>query len=314
LNLQQFRCVREAVRQRLNLSEAAKSLHTSQPGVSKAILELEDELGVDIFVRHGKRLRSITEPGEQVVRTIDTILTEVGNLKRIGEHYAQQQTGKLSIATTHTQARYFLPGPVMQLRQRYPQVRVELHQGSPEQVVRMLLEESAVIGIATEALQAQEGLVSLPCYEWHHVVIVPQGHPLAAQPRLSLEALAAHPLVTYHPTMAGRARVDEAFARARLRPEIALEALDSDVIKTYVRVGLGVGIVAELALRDVQADADLVVLNAAHLFGSNVTRVAFRRGVYLREFELAFAGLLSDRLSAALIRRAMQGGGDHHHL
>ena len=314
MNLQQFRYVQEAVRRKLNLSEAAKALHTSQPGVSKAILDLEDELGVDIFVRHGKRLRSITEPGEEVVRVIDTILAEVGNLKRIGEHYAQQDSGRLSIATTHTQARYVLPRPIMLLRQRFPQVRVELHQGTPEQVARMLLDETAVIGIATEALQANERLVSLPCHEWHHVVVVPRGHALAALPRLSLEALAGHPLVTYHPSVAGRTRVDEAFARARLSPQIALEALDSDVIKTYVRVGLGVGIVTELAMQDAQADADLLVLPAAHLFGPNVTRVAFRRGVYLREFELVFAGLLSDRLSAALVRRAMQGGGDHHDL
>jgi LysR family transcriptional regulator, cys regulon transcriptional activator len=314
LNLQQFRYVQEAVRRGLNLTEAARALHTSQPGVSKAILDLEEELGIDIFVRHGKRLRSITEPGQQVVRSIESILLEVGNLKRIGEQFSRQQAGKLSIATTHTQARYFLPGPVAELRRRYPQVQVELHQGTPEQVARMLLEDSAVIGLATEALQHHDGLVTMPCYDWQHLVVVPRGHVLARAERLTLEQLAAHPLVTYHPTVSGRSRIDQAFARARLVPEIALEALDSDVIKTYVRVGLGVGIVAEMALRDAASDGDLVALPAGQLFGSNVTRVAFRRGVYLRDFELAFTELLAPRLSRALILRAMQGGGDDYQL
>ena len=310
MNLHQFRYVQEAVRRGLNLTEAAKSLHTSQPGVSKAILDLEQELGIDIFVRHGKRLRSVTEPGTHVIKAIDTILQEVSNLKRIGEQFTRQQAGKLTIATTHTQARYFLPGPVAELRRRYPQVQVELHQGTPEQVARMLLDETAVIGLATEALQHHEGLVTLPCYDWQHVVVVPRGHDLDSAGAVALEHLARYPLVTYHPTVTGRTRIDDAFARARLAPEVALEALDSDVIKTYVRVGLGVGIVAEMALRDPVADADLVALPAGHLFGTNVSRVAFRRGVYLRDFELSFAELLSDRLSRALIQRAMQGAGD----
>jgi LysR family cys regulon transcriptional activator len=312
VNLQQFRYVQETVRQGLNLTEAAKALHTSQPGVSKAILDLEDELGVDIFERHGKRLRRITEPGQAIVKTIDAILLQVSNLRRIGAHYTGQHAGKLSIATTHTQARYVLPGPVAELRRRFPEVQVELHQGTPEQVARLLLDERAAIGLATEALQGHEGLVSLPCYEWHHVVVVPATHPLAREPRLDLESLARHPIVTYHPTVTGRSRIDEAFARARLQPEVALEALDSDVIKTYVRVGLGVGIVAEMAMRD--AEDGLVALPAGHLFGTNVSRVAFRRGVMLREFELRFAELLAPRLSAALIQRAMQGEPDDYEL
>ncbi|MBL8328757.1 MAG: CysB family HTH-type transcriptional regulator [Rubrivivax sp.] len=314
MNLHQFRYVQEAVRRGLNLTEAAKALHTSQPGVSKAILDLEQELGIDIFVRHGKRLRGITEPGQHVVRAIDNILLEVGNLKRIGEHYTQQQSGRLSIATTHTQARYFLPGPVAELRRRYPQVRVELHQGTPDQVARMLLTDQALIGLATESLQHHEGLVTLPCYDWQHLVVVPRGHPLAQATRVTLEQLAAHPLVTYHPTVTGRSRLDQAFERARLKPEIALEALDSDVIKTYVRLGLGVGILAEMAMREEPADADLVALPAGHLFGTNVSRVAFRRGAWLREFELGFAELLSPRLSRSLIQRAMLGGEDDYEL
>lgn len=314
MNLQQLRFVREAARRDLNLTETAKALHTSQPGVSKAILELEEEIGVDIFARHGKRLRRITEPGQEVLKSIEIILREVHNLRRIGEQFGKQDAGTLSIATTHTQARYVLPGPVAQLRQRHPQVQVELHQGTPEQVARMLLEETADIGLATEALALHEELVTIPCYEWQHVVIVPVGHPLAGLERLSLEHLAAHPLVTYHPSMTGRHRIDTAFARGGLQPTLALEALDADVIKTYVRVGLGVGIVAEMALRDTSADGGLVGLPAGHLFGVNVSRVAFRKGVYLRDFVLTFAELLSDRLSPGLIRRAMAGGGTDHEL
>jgi LysR family cys regulon transcriptional activator len=226
VNLHQFRFIQEAVRRNLNLTETAKALHTSQPGVSKAILELEEELGIDIFVRHGKRLRRVTEPGEQVLKSIELIMREVGNLKRIGDQYSKQEAGTLSIATTHTQARYFLPSPVALLRRRYPQVQVELHQGTPEQVASMLLDESADIGLATEALQHHEGLISLPCYEWQHCIVVPRGHPLASVERPTLEQLAVEPLVTYHPTVTGRSRIDAAFLRARLKPEIALEALD----------------------------------------------------------------------------------------
>jgi LysR family cys regulon transcriptional activator len=307
MNLHQFRFVQEAVRRNLNLTETAKALFTSQPGISKAILELEEELGVDIFVRHGKRLKRVTEPGQQVLRAVEIILREVANLKRIGEEYSKQDAGTLSIATTHTQARYFLPEPVAQLRQRYPKVQVVLHQAMPEQVARMLLDDVAEIGLATENLDSHEGLVALPCYEWQHVMVVPPGHALAAVERPTLEQLAAHPLVLYHPTVTGRTRIDRAFERAHLRPLVALEAIDSDVIKTYVRLGLGVGIVTELAMRDEAAEAGLAWRPLGHLFGSNVTRIAFKRGAYLRQFVLAFAALLSPRLTLASIERAMNG-------
>jgi LysR family cys regulon transcriptional activator len=239
MNLHQFRFVQEAVRRQLNLTETAKALFTSQPGISKAILELEEELGVDIFARHGKRIKRVTEPGQQVLKSIEIIMREVANLKRIGEDYAKQDAGTLSIATTHTQARYFLPGPVAQLRQRFPKVQLVLHQGMPEQVARMLLDDVAEVGLATEALAAHEGLVTLPCHEWQHVLVVPIDHPLAGVERPTLEQLAAHALVLYHPTVTGRSRIDQAFERARLKPLVALEAIDSDVIKTYVRLGLG---------------------------------------------------------------------------
>ncbi len=314
MNLHQFRFVQEAVRRNLNLTETAKALFTSQPGISKAILELEEELGVDIFARHGKRLRRITEPGQQVLKSIEIIMREVANLKRIGEQFSKQDAGTLSIATTHTQARYFLPGPVAALRKRFPKVQVVLHQGMPEQVARMLLDDVAEVGLATEALADYDELVTLPCYEWQHVMVVPAAHPLAQVERPTLEQLAAEPLVLYHPTVTGRTRIDTAFARARLKPQLALEAIDSDVIKTYVRLGMGIGIVAETAMREDPGATDLVARPLGHLFGSNVTRVAFRRGAYLRQFVYAFAAELSDRLSPALIQRAMAGQGSEYDL
>jgi LysR family cys regulon transcriptional activator len=312
MNLHQFRFVREAVRQGLNLTEAAKALHTSQPGVSKAILELEEELGVDIFVRHGKRLRRVTEPGLQILQAVERILQEIDNLRRIGDEYSRQESGTLSIATTHTQARYMLPGPVAALRRRFPQVRVVLHQGNPEQVARMLVDGSADIGLATESLEGFDELITLPCYDWEHVVVVPEAHPLASVEPLTLERLAAEPLVSYHPTFTGRRRIDQAFAQRRLQPDFVLEAIDSDVIKTYVRLGMGVGLVAEMAMRHVDGDAadtGLVTRPVGHLFGRNVSRVAFRRGAYLRHFVYTFAELLSDRLTRALIERALSGTG-----
>ena len=310
MNLHQFRFVQEAVRRNLNLTETAKALFTSQPGISKAILELEEELGIDLFVRHGKRLRRVTEPGQEVLKAIDVILREVANLKRIGEEYSKQDAGTLSIAATHTQARYVLPEPVAQLRRRFPKVQVSLHQGAPGQVVQMLLDGTADIGLATEALAEPEDLVSLPCYEWEHVIVMRADDPLAEVEKISLEQLAAVTLISYHPSFTGRKRIDAAFAQRRLKPNIALEAIDSDVIKTYVKSGLGVGIVAEMAVRDDPPGGELVSRPAGYLFGRNVTRVAFRRGAYLRGFVLTFAELLSDRLTRPLLLRALGGAAD----
>ncbi|OYU44244.1 MAG: transcriptional regulator [Burkholderiales bacterium PBB4] len=314
MNLHQFRFVQEAARRNLNLTEAAKALHTSQPGVSKAIIELEEELGIEIFARHGKRLKRITEPGQHVLKSIELILREVGNLKRIGEQYSAEDSGTLSIATTHTQARYVLPEKVAALRAAYPKVNVSLHQGAPDQVARMLIDEVAEIGIATESLAAYSELVTLPCYEWQHMLVLPSDHPLARKERITLEDVAAEPLITYHPSFTGRTKIDQAFAARKLQPRIALEAIDSDVIKTYVRLGLGVGIAAEMAVRDVVEDTEknggaggLVVRPAGFLFGQNVARVAFKRSAYLRNFVYTFAELLSDRLDRKLIARAMDG-------
>lgn len=314
MNLHQFRFVQEAVRRNLNLTEAAKALHTSQPGVSKAIIELEDELGVDIFTRHGKRIKRVTEPGQHVLRSIEIIMREVNNLKRIGEQYSAQDSGTLSIATTHTQARYVLPGPVAKLRQAYPKVNVSLHQGSPAQVAQMLLDDVADIGMATETLTQYDELITLPCYDWQHVLVLPFGHPLLDKERISLEDLAQVPLITYHPSFTGRTRIDQAFGLRQLKPNIVLEAIDSDVIKTYVKLGMGVGIVAEMAMQGEERNPDLLARPAGHLFGQNMARVAFKRGAYLRQFVLRFAELLSDRLSRDLILKAMQGNGHDYSL
>ena len=319
MNLHQFRFVQEAARHNLNLTEAAKALHTSQPGVSKAIIELEEELGIEIFARHGKRLKRITEPGQHVLQSIGVIMREIGNLKRIGEQYSAQDSGTLSIATTHTQARYVLPGPVAKLRAAWPKVNMSLHQGTPDQVARMLIDEVAEIGVATESLSDYSELVTLPCYEWQHMLVLPANHPLAQQERLTLEDIAAEQLITYHPSFTGRTRVDQAFAQRKLTPRIVLEAIDSDVITTYVKLGMGLGIVAEMAVRELadptttptlthaSGDEALVVRPLGQLFGLNVARVAFKRGAYLRNFVYEFAALLSDRLSRDLVARAMTG-------
>ncbi|WP_374608701.1 CysB family HTH-type transcriptional regulator [Diaphorobacter nitroreducens] len=306
MNLHQFRFVQEAARRNLNLTEAAKALHTSQPGVSKAIIELEDELGVDIFARHGKRLKRVTEPGQHVLKSIELIMREVGNLKRIGEQYSAQDSGTLAIATTHTQARYVLPVPVAKLREAYPKVNISLHQATPHEVARMVIDEVAEIGMATESLAEYPDLVTLPCYEWQHVLVLPPSHPLAQKERVGLEDIAHESLITYHPSFTGRGKIDQAFATRKLQPRIVLEAIDSDVIKTYVRLGLGIGIVAEMAMRD-DPLGDLIVRPVGHLFGQSVARVAFKRGAYLRNFVYKFAELLSDRLSRDLIARAMTG-------
>jgi LysR family cys regulon transcriptional activator len=274
--------------------------------VSKAIIELEDELGIEIFARHGKRLKRITEPGQHVLQSIELILREVNNLKKIGEQFSTQDSGTLSIATTHTQARYVLPMPVAKLREKYPKVNISLHQGAPDQVAKMLLDDTAEIGIATESLSAYEDLVTLPCYEWQHVLVLPLDHPLATKTHLSLEDLASEPLITYHPSFTGRSRIDQAFAAKKITPRIALEAIDSDVIKTYVRLGLGIGIVAEMAVKD-DPVKDLAVRPLGALLGMNVARVAFKRGAYLRQLVYQFAEMLSDRLTAPLVARAMTG-------
>lgn len=304
MNLQQLRTVREAVRHGCNLTATADALHTSQPGVSRQIRELEQEIGVEIFRRYGKRLLGLTAPGETVVAIIDRLLHEADNLRRAAEEHANARGGQLIVATTHTQARYVMPPVVSAFKRDFPRVRLVLQQSRPEQIAGELLSGSADIGIATESLLDYPDLVVLPAYEWSHVVVVPAGHPLLGAGRLTLPRLCEYPIITYDPGFTGRPHLDAAFARAQLRPDIALTAMDADVIKTYVELGLGVGIVAEMAY-DAKRDRALRAIPAAHLFERNFTRVALRKGTYLRSFMLAFLERFSPQLTPPVVRRAM---------
>jgi LysR family cys regulon transcriptional activator len=308
MNLQQLRYVREAVRQGLNLTEAATVLYTSQPGISKQIKELEDELGIEIFVRRGKRLVALTDPGRVVVQVIERLLAEVDNLRQVGKEFADQDSGALTIATTHTQARYALPRVVQQFREQYPKVRLSLQQGSPTQIAEMVRDGRADLAIATEALDHYPDLIALPGYTWHHCVIVPRGHALTKVKKLTLEDLAAYPLITYSPEFTGRSHLDEAFAARGLAMDVVLTALDADVIKTYTELGLGVGIVAAVAL-DHKRDAHLHAIDAGHLFGDNTTRVAVKRSAYLRGYTYAFIQTFAPHLTSAVIEEARQGNG-----
>ena len=308
MNLQQFRYVSEVARRNLNVSEAAEALHTSQPGVSKQIRALEAELGAAIFVRQGRRFTAITDAGREVVATLDRILAEVANLKAVGEEFAHHARGNLALAVTHTQARYALPSVVTAFKKRFPDVKLKLLQGNPHQLARMVLGGEADLAIATEALDAYPELVTLPCYSWHHCVVVPAGHPLAKVRPLTLEAIAGFPLVTYDPTFAGRTALDRAFAARGLEPEVALSALDSDVIKSYVALGLGVGIISSRAFRPGKEDG-LVALDCGHLFPIQTTRLAYRRGAYLRGYTVELIGLLAPNLRPGDLKRLAAGGG-----
>jgi LysR family cys regulon transcriptional activator len=284
-------------RRGLNVSEAAAALHTSQPGISKQIRALEEELGVPIFVRQGRRFAAITEAGRVVVAGIDRILAEIGNLGAAAAEHAHEARGTLSVAVTHTQARYALPSVVTAFKKRYPEVKLKLLQGNPTQLAHLVIDGHADIAIATEALDEFEELVTLPCYSWRHCVVVPEGHPLAKAKALTLEAIAAHPIVTYDPTFAGRSAIDRAFAARGLEPEVALSALDSDVIKSYVGLGLGVGIISSRAFRDGKEDG-LVKVDCEHLFPAQTTRLAYRRGAYLRGYAVEFIKLLAPNVRA----------------
>ena len=304
MNFQQLRSVREAVRCGFNLTEVAKVLHTSQPGVSRQIRELEEELGVDLFVRAGKRLTSLTEVGTLIVPIVENMLNDADNLRRAGEEFTKQANGRLSIAATHSQARYALPGAVRDFRQRYPNVTLNLHQGSPEQVAEMLISGEADIGIATEALNKFDNLVALPCYRWTHSVIVPPNHPLLDGQPLSLERLASFPIITYNAGYTGRMHIDEAFEAAGLSLDLVLTAMDADVIKTYVELGLGVGIVASIAF-DEDRDRSLRAIDAGHLFSINLTKLAVRRGSFLRSYVYDFIETFASTLTHDVVQKAM---------
>ena len=306
MNFQQLRIVHETVRRNFNLTEVAAALFTSQSGVSKHIKDLEDELGLELFVRKGKRLLGLTEPGEELAVVVDRMLMDARNIKGIAAQFSNKDHGQLTIATTHTQARYALPRVVTRFKQAYPKVHLVLHQASPNEIATMLQDGRADIGIATETLAEVSDCVSFGFYGWHHSVIVPAGHPLEGVTPLTLEAIAEHPLITYHQGFTGRTRIDQTFARAGLTPDVVMSALDADVIKTYVELGLGVGILASMAFNPTR-DPGLRKLDSEHLFAENVTRIAVRRGHYLRGFAYRFIELCAPELTEAAVANAVGG-------
>jgi LysR family cys regulon transcriptional activator len=304
MKLQQLRYLQEVSRQGLNVSAAAEALFTSQPGISKQIRLLEDELGVEVFVRSGKRVTGVTPPGRIILEIAERMLRDADNLKQAGQEFSNKAVGSLSIATTHTQARYALPEVVRAFIRRYPLVRLSLHQGNPTQVAQMVINGEADIAIATESIDRYKELVTLPCHQWNRSVIVPPGHPLLEQPPLSLHAIAQYPLITYDFAFAGRSKINKAFEARGLTPNIVLTALDSDVIKTYVELGLGVGVVARMAF-DPERDTRLREMDASHLFDFSITKIGLRRGVYLRGYEYDFIELFAPHISRKTVEAAV---------
>ncbi|MDD3883669.1 MAG: HTH-type transcriptional regulator CysB [Gallionella sp.] len=304
MNIQQLRYLNEVARCNLNISEAAAALYTSQPGVSKQIRLLEEELGIDIFVRNGKRLVAVTDPGREVLDIARRVLQETENLKHVGREFKQQESGTLTIATTHTQARYALPEVVRAFTRAYPEVKLGLHQGNPTQIAEQVLSGEADIGIATESLALYEALVTLPCYEWHHCVVTPPDHPLLKEKRLTLKKLAQYPIITYDFAFTGRNKINQAFSEAGIMPNIALTAIDADVIKTYVELGLGVGIVAQMAFVP-ERDNGLRMIDAGHLITPSTTRIAIRKNQYLRGFGYHFIELFAPHLTRDVVSRAL---------
>ncbi len=306
MNLQQLRYLCAIVDHGLNVSDAAAALFTSQPGISKQVRLLEDELGIQVFVRRGKRLSALTPAGHSVVATARRALREIDNLKRVGAEFRSEDTGTLSIATTHTQARYVLPPVIREFAARYPRVKVLLHQGNPLQVAQQTSSGEADVGIATEALATFPDLVTLPCYVWNRCVLAPRGHPLTKIVPLTLSALAAHPIITYDFAFTGRSQINAAFDAQGLQPNVVLTALDADVIKTYVELGMGVGIVAQMAF-DAARDTALERLDASHLFAPSTTRLALRRDVFLRGYVYDFIAGFAPALDREAVDAALAG-------
>ena len=309
MKLQQLRFLVEVAKSGLNVSQAAENLHTSQPGVSKQVRLLEEELGLDIFVRNGKRVVGVTEGGRRILQIAERVLIEADNLRAAGREAANPDSGTLVVATTHTQARYRLPQVISRFRESWPQVRFMLHQGNPAQAAEEVVAGRADLAIATEALDRYPDLVMLPCYQWNRVVVAPRGHPLLELPVLTLEALAAWPLLSYDSAFTGQSRIVEAFARRGLAANMVLTALDADVIKTYVRLGMGIGIIAAMAF-DPEHDRDLGAVDAAHLFTSSTTRIGIRRGAYLRQYTYAFIESFAAHLDAHTVDLALRGTGE----
>ena len=305
MKLQQLRYIWEVAHHELNVSATAQSLYTSQPGISKQIRLLEDELGVEVFSRSGKHLTRITPAGERIIATAGEILRKVDSIKQIAQEFSNERKGTLTLATTHTQARYALPPIIQKFIKNYPDVSLHMHQGTPMQICEMTVDGTADFAIATEALELFSDLVMMPCYRWNRCVIVPKGHPLASGAELTLEALAEWPLVTYVFGFTGRSKLDDAFSNRGLSPKVVFTAADADVIKTYVRLGLGVGIVAHMAV-DPEMDPDLEVIDASRLFESSVTKIGFRRGTFLRGYMYEFIEAFAPHLTREMIDRALQ--------
>ena len=304
MNLQQLRYFNEIVRRGLKVSDAAGALYTSQPNISKQIKQLEQELGIDIFVRNGKRIVAMTEPGKAMLDIAQRILRDTENLRQVGQEFQEQDSGHLTIATTHTQARYILPPAVKQFIKRYTKVKLGLHQGNPTQIAEQVLNGEADVAIATESLSLYGGLVTLPCYEWHHCVVVPPRHPLLDEKKLTLAKIAQYPIITYDFAFSGRGKINEAFEKAHIEPNIALTAIDADVIKTYVELGLGIGILAEIAFIP-ERDRHLRMIAAKHLFKPNTTRIAIRKNEYLRGYTYDFIELFAPLLTRDVVAKAM---------
>lgn len=306
MKLQQLRYICEVAKRDLNLSQAADALFTSQPGISKQIKALEEELGVDIFIRHGKRLVAVTEPGRAILDMAQRVMMNMGNLKQIGEEFTREDAGSLTIATTHTQARYALPPVIKQFRAKYPAVRLSLRQGSPTQISELTTSGEADIAIATEAIEDYQDLAMLPCYQWNRCVLTPPGHPLLKIKKLALEDIARYPVITYDFAFTGRSKINQAFAARGLTPEVVLTAIDADVIKTYVELGLGIGIVAMMAYNP-DRDRHLRALDASHLFDASTTRIGIRRNNYLRGYVYDFIEMFAPHLGRDIVDAAMHG-------
>ncbi|KJS10008.1 MAG: CysB family transcriptional regulator [Gammaproteobacteria bacterium BRH_c0] len=303
MKLQQLRYVWEVAHHDLNVSATAQSLYTSQPGISKQIRLLEDELGVEIFSRSGKHLTRVTPAGQEILKIVGELLHNVESIKQLASEFSAPNRGSLSIATTHTQARYALPSVIESFIQKYPGVALHMHQGTPVQISEMAAEGNVDFAIATEALELFSDLLMMPCYRWNRCILVPKDHPLTQCERLTIEDVAAHPIVTYVFGFTGRSRLDEAFGARGLTPNVVFTATDADVIKTYVRLGLGIGIVAHMAYDPVEDD-DLVALEANHLFKPSVTSIGFRRGTYLRGFMYDFIVRFAPHLTRDVVDRA----------
>ncbi|MDF1820854.1 MAG: HTH-type transcriptional regulator CysB [Alcanivoracaceae bacterium] len=305
MKLQQLRYIWEVARHDLNVSATAQALYTSQPGISKQIRMLEDELGVEVFARSGKHLTHVTPAGEAILKIAGDILQQVESIRRVAQEFRDEDRGDLRIATTHTQARYALPPVIKRFTEQFPDVSLHMHQGTPMQISEMAAKGNVDFAIATEALELFSDLIMMPCYRWNRTVVVPQGHPLTKVRPLTLEALSAYPIVTYVFGFTGRSKLDEAFSSAGLEPRVVFTAADADVIKTYVRLGMGVGIIAHMAV-DPELDKGLVTLDASHLFEASVTRIGFRKGTFLRGFMYEFMRAFAPHLSRELVEAAVK--------